>query len=184
MQTATRIRLEVLEIAEPCPADWNAMSMVDGDRVRHCRHCAKNVYNISEMSREAAEELVASRCANATDGHESICVRMYKRADGTVTTADCKGRWRTSITKWARRWSAPVGAALSIVLAMLGCDERTSSIAVMGDVIAPPQVMTGIVAPTTRPATTEPEMLQGEISVPTSQPTTMPVLMGKIGPAH
>src|SRR6201999_178203 len=106
-----RIRLEVLDVPQPCPAEWSAMDEVDGDRVKHCRHCAKEVFNLSAMSRESAENLVAERLA---DGG-SICIRMYKRADGTVTTADCKGQWRSSAMAWAKRWSGPVGAVISLM---------------------------------------------------------------------
>ena len=79
-----------IRIASPCKADWAAMR---GDaRVRFCSSCSLNVYNISEMTRAAAEELI-----RATEGR--LCIRLYRRKDGTVITRDCpKGlraiRWR------------------------------------------------------------------------------------------
>lgn len=72
--------LDALKIARPCGADWAAMT---GDaRVRFCNLCQLNVYNLSEMSRADAEALVAER-----EGR--VCVRFYRRADGTMITQDC-----------------------------------------------------------------------------------------------
>jgi hypothetical protein len=72
--------LEGLRIASPCKADWNAMA--GDERVRFCGQCQKNVYNLSDMSRDEAEALV-----QGAEGR--LCVRMYRRADGTVLTSDC-----------------------------------------------------------------------------------------------
>lgn len=72
--------LENVAIAAPCSADWE--QMVGDDRVRFCRSCEKNVYNLSAMPRDEAEALLAAR-------DEKMCVRLYKRADGTVLTSDC-----------------------------------------------------------------------------------------------
>jgi hypothetical protein len=72
--------LEEIEIASPCSADWAKME--GDDRVRFCKECRKNVYNISTLSRSAAEQLVRE-----TEGVS--CVRLYRRPDGTVITNDC-----------------------------------------------------------------------------------------------
>lgn len=67
-------------MATPCSASWEAM---EGDeRIRFCGACKLNVYNLSEMSRTEAEELVRNR-----EGR--LCVRFYRRADGTLITRDC-----------------------------------------------------------------------------------------------
>lgn len=71
--------LESIRIASPCNASWDDMK--GDDRVRFCGHCEKSVYDLSGMAREEAERLVAQG--------GSICVRLYKRADGTVLTQDC-----------------------------------------------------------------------------------------------
>ncbi len=71
--------LQRLEIASPCRERWDEM---DGDgRARHCRRCDKNVYDLSAMSTAEASALLASR--------DDLCVRFYRRADGTVMTSDC-----------------------------------------------------------------------------------------------
>ncbi len=76
----TFIPLEDVRVATPCRADWNKM---EGDgNARFCGSCAKNVYNLSEMTRADAEHLILEH-----EGH--LCVRYYQRADGTVLTKDC-----------------------------------------------------------------------------------------------
>jgi hypothetical protein len=56
-------------------------SFEDG-RVRFCSQCNLNVYNLSDMSRQEAEALI-----NKTEGR--LCVRFYRRADGSILTQNC-----------------------------------------------------------------------------------------------
>ena len=56
--------------------------MTGDERVRHCAECKLNVYNLSEMSGQQATELITE-----TEGR--LCVRFYRRADGTMLTRDC-----------------------------------------------------------------------------------------------
>lgn len=56
--------------------------MTGDDRVRHCSLCRLNVYNLSGMSRNEAENLLRN-----SEGR--LCVRYYERADGKVMTKDC-----------------------------------------------------------------------------------------------
>jgi hypothetical protein len=72
--------LEQIEIASPCSADWNEMT--GSDQVRFCGSCQLNVYNLSAMTRQQAETLFQEK-----EGR--LCVRLYKRQDGTVITQDC-----------------------------------------------------------------------------------------------
>jgi hypothetical protein len=58
--------------------------MTGDERVRYCPHCRLNVFNLSEMGRTEAEELVAQATGR-------LCVRYYQRSDGTVMTQDCPG---------------------------------------------------------------------------------------------
>lgn len=72
--------LKDLRVASPCHADWDEM---DGDeRVRFCRLCRLNVYNLSEMNSADAEALIREK-----EGR--LCVRFYRRGDGTVLTRNC-----------------------------------------------------------------------------------------------
>jgi hypothetical protein len=73
--------LNNISIASPCPADWNEMR--GNAQVRFCDHCNLNVYNLSGMSQESAEALLMEKQGTP------LCVRLYRRADGTVITQDC-----------------------------------------------------------------------------------------------
>src|SRR5579872_1223747 len=72
--------LQNIRIASPCPASWEQMA--GDERVRHCSECKLNVYNLSAMTRVEAEELLQRR-----EGR--LCVRYYRRKDGTILTQDC-----------------------------------------------------------------------------------------------
>jgi hypothetical protein len=76
----TFIPLENIRIANPCRADWNMMA--GDDRVRFCQSCAKSVYNLSAMSKEGAEKLIAEK-------EGKLCVQYYQRTDGTIITDNC-----------------------------------------------------------------------------------------------
>lgn len=91
--------LDRVHIASPCTASWGSMR---GDlRVRHCGQCDKNVYNVAEMTREEAEDVIRT--------HEGeVCMRLYQREDGTILTADCPDG-----VKRRRRRRMAAGALLS-----------------------------------------------------------------------
>lgn len=72
--------LNKVKIATPCKADWDKME--GDDRVRHCKQCDLNVFNISEMSQEEATKLIQNKTGR-------LCIQMYRRKDGTVLTNDC-----------------------------------------------------------------------------------------------
>ena len=72
--------LDDVAIASPCSADWAQMS---GDaRSRFCGACRKHVYDLSAMTRAQAVRTIVEK-----EGR--LCARLYRRADGTVLTADC-----------------------------------------------------------------------------------------------
>ncbi len=72
--------LDAVKIASPCSADWSAMQ--GDDKTRYCGKCEKNVYNLSAMTREEAELLMLEK-------EGELCIRLYRRTDGTVLTQDC-----------------------------------------------------------------------------------------------
>src|SRR5262249_5401143 len=74
--------LDNLRIAAPCSADWDQMFSFEDERVRFCSQCNLNVYNLSDMSRREAEALITK-----TEGR--LCVRFYRKADGSVLTQNC-----------------------------------------------------------------------------------------------
>jgi hypothetical protein len=84
-EAKTRARLPVLDnlrVAAPCNADWSQMTPGADDRVRNCGDCKKDVYNLTDMTRDEAEALIV-----ATAG--KLCVRYFQRHDGTILLADC-----------------------------------------------------------------------------------------------
>jgi hypothetical protein len=99
--------LDDLRIASPCRANWDEMT---GDtRVRYCGLCKKNVYDLRHMTRAESEALLRSE--------GEACVRMARRADGTVVTSDCP----VGAEKKAKRQrvAAVVGGGLLAVTALL-----------------------------------------------------------------
>ncbi|MBY0358846.1 MAG: hypothetical protein K2W82_12650 [Candidatus Obscuribacterales bacterium] len=72
--------LDSVYIAEPCNVGFE--NMEGDDRVRFCNQCKLNVYNISQMTKREAEKLIQE-----SDGR--TCLRLYRRADGTIITDNC-----------------------------------------------------------------------------------------------
>jgi hypothetical protein len=85
--------LDNLKVASPCPANWN--EMIGDARRRHCSECKLNVYNLSEMTRREAEDFIIN-----AEGR--VCVKFYRRADGTVLTKDCPVGWQAFKKKTSR----------------------------------------------------------------------------------
>jgi hypothetical protein len=82
-EAKARAKLPILDnirVATPCKADWN--EMVGDERVRHCMKCDKDVFNLSQMTRDDAESLLRETQGN-------LCARYFQRADGTILTSDC-----------------------------------------------------------------------------------------------
>lgn len=72
--------LDKIKIASPCSANWN--EMIGDNRNRHCAECKLNVYNLSDMTHTEAENFLIG-----SEGR--VCLRIYRRSDGTVITKDC-----------------------------------------------------------------------------------------------
>jgi hypothetical protein len=98
-----RTRLPVLpniNIASPCTADWNKMT--GDERVRACADCNKNVYNLSDMTRDEAEALIIEK-------EGKLCVRYYQRKDCTIGVV--QKRKRRLVAAGAAAMLAGVGVA-------------------------------------------------------------------------
>lgn len=94
--------LDVIDVASPCPANWNAMT--GDERVRHCAQCDLNVYDLSDLSHDDAIRLIHEK-------EGQLCVRFFRRADGTVLTRDCPVGLRAVRLKLARMWTTAVAMA-------------------------------------------------------------------------
>lgn len=127
--------LDRVRVASPCHERWDEMT--GDDQARHCARCDKNVYNLSAMTREAAEALLRQR-----EGR--ICVRYYRRVDGTILTADC-----------------PVGVRR----------KRVQLVAAAGALTA---LAAGVAASFTRAGETPPAPLELTHRVPTTTPPSAP----------
>ncbi len=143
--------LERVAIASPCPADWN--TMVGDDRVRFCAQCEKHVYNIASMTSEEAEAFLRGAGGEA-------CLRLYRRADGTVLTSDCPVGVRR---KRRRRAVASLAGGTMLSAGALLAFERTRPAAP-----PPPEIAVGVMTATPTAAETEPP-------APSSTATTQPV---------
>lgn len=143
---------------------------MDGDeRARFCRQCSKHVFNLSTMTRAQIETLVREK-------EGKFCGRFYRRADGTMLTADCPSRlWRMR-----ERLAKLSGALCALALSLVGCSGRqigqnggrTGQVE-LGDVVGTPVVS----------ATNETPVIMGKIALPQSQPSPLVkprVLMGEI----
>jgi len=97
-------------VAAPCPAVWNQMQ--GNERVRFCGQCSLNVYNLSAMSRKEAEALIMR-----SEGR--LCVRFYRRGDGTILTNNCPVGLR-ALQRRARKVTGAVCASVISFLTGIG----------------------------------------------------------------
>ena len=110
------IPLSQIEIAKPCHESWDNMA---GDgAVRFCSQCSRNVYNLSDMTAEQAQALVTK-----TEGQ--LCVRFYRRKDGTMMTSDCPVGVRIARQRVAavRSWAASFAIAALTGTALFGASR-------------------------------------------------------------
>ena len=79
--------IDRIEIPVPCTVSWDGMK---GDHaVRHCGECKQNVYNLASFTRAEAVQLLTAHSGR-------VCLRIYRRPDGTVLTSDCRERLRAA----------------------------------------------------------------------------------------
>ncbi len=97
--------LDRLYIASPCDAKWDDMSGDECERM--CALCSTNVYNISEMTGAEARRSLRSRGT-------SVCMRFFRRKDGTIMTDDCPVGLRK-----VRNGFRKVGGAIAAVCGLL-----------------------------------------------------------------
>jgi len=113
-----------IRIAAPCNAEWKWM--YGNDRVRFCGQCSQNVFNLSTMTTEEAEDLI-----RRTEG--TLCVRFYRRRDGSILTRNCSVGIQAIKDKFTRTRTHIIAAMLSF-LGYLGVIGLSSRAVVMGDI--------------------------------------------------
>jgi hypothetical protein len=107
--TPQLININDIRVASPCPMPWDAMA--GNQQVRHCGECRLNVYNLSAMTEIEIQRLLVTQPAE-----QRVCVRFYRRADGTMLTQDCP----RGIKRLAKRVSK-LGAAVFSALVSMNC---------------------------------------------------------------
>lgn len=73
--------LSTIYIAAPCDVGWE--NMTGDDKIRACSLCKKNVYNTSKLTNREAAKLILDNT------EDRICLRIYRRRDGTMMTENC-----------------------------------------------------------------------------------------------
>jgi hypothetical protein len=114
------IFLDDLRVASPCAVPWSEMK--GNEVVRHCDDCKKNVYNISNLTREEAASLIREK-------EGKLCVTFYRRSDGTLLTADCPVGLAAVRKQYIRTKARVAAMAVAIWGAVLGffssCTQST-----------------------------------------------------------
>jgi hypothetical protein len=141
------LRLEVLRIENPCPADWEQMTGTA--QKRFCQGCQKHVHNLSAMTTDEAERLV---CQSAGE----LCIRYAYTASGDVITVDYAEDDRREPRKRDWRFWTGIGLAGAFLCGCLQAFWPGRSSPIGGGVVAgaPPPWPTSV--PTTTPTTTQP----------------------------
>jgi hypothetical protein len=115
--------LQRVYIASPCAVPWGSMS--GDERERLCASCNKSVYDLSTMTTAEAEALLRQKGTDA-------CLRIFRRFDGTILTADCpvgvekkqRARRRAAVAAVvAATATATAGAALLRARTESTCDR-------------------------------------------------------------
>lgn len=158
--------LDNLQVASPCHAEWN--DMVGNDRVRFCGQCEKSVYNLSQMTRQEALDLVQEKEGN-------LCVRFFRRHDGTMITTDCPVGVHHKIRR--RRKTAGVFASVASLLFMSGCANEEAPDSMPNE--KPIEQLLSMPAPAGKggPMMGKPTLVQGGICAPPNLPPAQPAPM-------
>ena len=156
--------LDNIKVASPCSQDWDAM--IGSERKRYCGECKLNVYNLSGMTRTEAENLIQN-----SEGR--LCIRFYRRADGTVLTQDCPVGWRAVKVRATKMATAFASLFFGLLggLGLNGYMKNSNNMEV--GAIAPLNVNTNI-------SKKSPDVLMGEMDAPPGNYITM----GNIAPMN
>lgn len=95
--------LNQVHVEKPCHADWDAMTPVQGEQIKHCAGCKKNVYNLSAMTEQDANTLL--------EQNPNLCVRYAQDETGKILTQTQRSRvasWLPSMLKFAASVAAIV----------------------------------------------------------------------------
>ncbi|MGH9928023.1 MAG: hypothetical protein ACREA9_02215, partial [Pyrinomonadaceae bacterium] len=106
---ASKHFLNNLSITSPCTADWD--SMIGNDQVRFCEHCNLDVHNLSQMTRNQAQRLVAR-------SNGRLCVRYHRDAAATPLTLPVSQKLHSIGRRVSRIAAGAFTATLSVTSAV------------------------------------------------------------------
>ncbi|HEY8184728.1 MAG TPA: ankyrin repeat domain-containing protein [Pyrinomonadaceae bacterium] len=101
--------LNNLTVPSPCITDWD--SMIGNDQVRFCEHCSLEVHNLSQMTRNQAQRLVAR-------SNGRLCVRYYQDPRGRPVTLPVRQKLHRIGRRVSRVAAGAFTATLSITSAV------------------------------------------------------------------
>jgi hypothetical protein len=106
-------KLETINLVFSCPMAWD--KMIGDNQIRYCPECKLNVYNISNLNNTEATNLINSN-------ENRLCIKFYRRADGTVLTKDCSIRIKVIKKKIATN-TAVVSLAILLCLSNINAQN-------------------------------------------------------------
>ena len=101
--------LNNLTVPSPCSTDWN--SMIGNDQVRFCEHCSLDVHNLSLLTRNQAERLIAR-------SNGRLCVRYHRDASGQPLTLPIAQKLHRISRRVSRIAAGAFTATLSVTSAV------------------------------------------------------------------
>ncbi len=116
---APRHFLKNVTIPKPCDADWN--TMVGNERVRFCEHCSLHVHNLSALTRNQAERLVAQ-------SNGRLCVRYHQDPNGRPALLPAVQKLHRIGRRVSRLAAGAFTASLSVSSALAQESVRTGRI--------------------------------------------------------
>lgn len=171
---ASDIKLSILDtvrVASPCSARWE--DMTGDERTRHCGMCKLSVHNISDMSREEAEDFLLNSV-----GTGRVCARFYRRDDGTILTKDCPvglAAARATLSRMVRAIAAGLGLLISggVMAGLASKPNHASRLAGM-EPFASLLARLNPIAPVPARGLIMGKVIMGEIACPTLPPPQAP----------
>ena len=143
--------LSRVRVASPCTADWD--SMIGDERVRFCGQCELHVYNLSAMTKAQAENLIVR-----TEGR--LCVRFYRRRDGSILTRDCP----VGLRAVRQRVSRIRRAVASLLLGFFAGGAGSYAVNGFTDVLVEPDTVGVVAVPEVHQPVESPEVGQMELT--------------------
>ncbi len=119
LQTRSSPLLDAIAITTRCHARWDDMR--GDDVVRRCGRCHRDVHDLSKMTEKEIEALFARIGPTA-------CVRLRRRPDGRVVTADCPVEPPTLLARGAKMVAAGM---------LFGATAGISATVMQPEVVAP-----------------------------------------------